>query len=89
MLDLPYSELRSVSFLGGKMSFDVMWIPTEIVTVDGKTLMVRVPAYHPGTGTLGDTTGADRADDDLGARAWLCRGAGQRDLKASMEEEGP
>ena len=50
LLDLPYLQLRSVTFLDARTSFDVMWIPAGIVPVTGSPMIVKVPAYHPGTG---------------------------------------
>jgi len=50
VLDLTYLELKSITFSDPRTSFDVMWIPTELVPVSGKPLHVRVPAFHVGTG---------------------------------------
>jgi protein involved in temperature-dependent protein secretion len=88
VLDLPYSELRSVSFLGGKTSFDVMWIPTEIVTLDGKTLMVRVPAYHVGTGVSETPMVRTGQMTTWAHEHGYAEAAGQRDFKASMDGGG-
>lgn len=38
VLELPYSELRSIQLLFGSTSFDAMWIPADVVTVEGKAL---------------------------------------------------
>jgi protein involved in temperature-dependent protein secretion len=88
VLDLPYSQLRSVTFLDGKMSFDVMWIPAEITPVTGKPFAVKVPAFYIGTGVAqmpmvrtGQTTMWDRAHG-------YAEAIGQRDLKVATAEGG-
>ncbi|MEO8701297.1 MAG: type VI secretion system accessory protein TagJ [Kofleriaceae bacterium] len=50
VLDLAYTQLRSITFGEMKTSFDVMWIPAQIVPVEGNPMIVKVPAYHVGTG---------------------------------------
>lgn len=88
VLDLPYSELRSVNLLDGKTSFDVMWMPAEIVTAAGKTVMLRVPAFYVGTGKAdmppvrtGQMTTWERTHG-------YAQGLGQRDFKVSMADGG-
>lgn len=54
VLDLPLSELTSIAFAEPKTSFDVMWRPAEIVTIEGVGLRVRVPAFYCGTGVASE-----------------------------------
>jgi len=81
LLDIPYSDLASITFHDARTSFDVMWIPTELVPVAGEPLHVRVPAFYPGTGMAGDAfvrTGQMTTwNRDHGYAVAL----GQRDLK--------
>lgn len=53
LLDLAYSQLRSITFGDARTSFDFMWIPTEIVPLTGTPMVVKVPAFHAGTGVAG------------------------------------
>ena len=87
-LDLPYSELRSVHLLFGSTSFDVMWIPTDVVMVDGKALKVRVPSSYLGTGRAADP-GVRTGGQTMWAREHgYAQAMGQRDFKATMEGGG-
>lgn len=88
LLDVPYTQLRSVSFLDCKTSFDVMWMPAEVTTVAGKKLSLRVPSYYTGTGKgdmgmvrTGQMTSWQR---DHG----YAQGVGQRDFKVTMADGG-
>lgn len=54
VLDIAYSEIRTITFAEPKTSFDVLWPRTEITLVTGEVLRVRVPALYPGSGTSGD-----------------------------------
>lgn len=88
VLDLAYSQLRSVTFVDGRTSFDAMWLPTELVLATGKPLAVKVPAFHVGTGVAsmasvrtGQTTTWDRTHG-------YAQAIGQRDLKVFSPEGG-
>jgi protein involved in temperature-dependent protein secretion len=88
VLDLPYSQLRSVSFLDPRTNFDLMWIPAEVVPAAGQPLRVRVPAFYPGSGKAaipevrsGQMTTWERAHG-------YAQGFGQRDFKVSMQDGG-
>ena len=81
VVDLPYSQLQSVTFGDSKTSFDVIWLPAEIVPVTGKPFFARVPALHLGAGVaqmsnirLGQMTLWDRS-------AGYAQASGQRDIK--------
>ena len=88
VLDLPYSQLRSVNFLEGRMSFDVMWMPAEIVTTTGKSLTLRVPAFYVGTGKA-EMPQARTGQMTLWERSHgYAQGIGQRDFKVSTEGGG-
>ncbi len=85
LVDLPYCQLRSVTFADAKTSFDVMWVPAQIVPVTGKPFIAKVPALHAGTGVasmtnlrLGQLTMWER---DHG----YAEAIGQRDLKLLKE----
>jgi type VI secretion system protein ImpE len=88
VLDLPYSELLSVHLLFGSTSFDVMWIPADVVTVEGKTLRVRVPAYHLGTGVSSEPTVRIGQMTMWEHKHGYAEAIGQRDFKATMEDGG-
>jgi protein involved in temperature-dependent protein secretion len=87
LLDIAFSELHSVSFAAPQTSFDVMWPRAEVVTVTGQRLLVRVPAFYPGTGRekgpirTGQMTTWAR---DKG----YAEGKGQRDLAVTMADGG-
>lgn len=88
VLDLPYSELLSVNLLFGSTSFDVMWIPAEVVTVEGKALSVRVPAYYLGTGVSRDREVRTGGQTSWAHERGYAEAVGQRDFKATMEGGG-
>lgn len=88
VLDLPYSELRSISLLFGSTSFDVMWIPADIVTVEGKALRVRVPSNYLGTALSAEPRVRTGGETMWGRERGYAIAAGQRDFKASMEGGG-
>ncbi|MBK7537862.1 MAG: hypothetical protein IPI49_21315 [Myxococcales bacterium] len=85
LLDLPYCQLRSVTFMRGPSSFDALWVPAEIVLVDGQLVHVRVPALYVGTGV------AEFASARMGQSTLFfhdkgyCVGLGQRDLELHGE----
>jgi protein involved in temperature-dependent protein secretion len=88
LLDLAYSQLASITFHDARTSFDVMWIPAEVVPITGQPMHVRVPAFHPGTGVAamdsvrtGQMTVWDR---DNGYALAI----GQRDLKQFKDGGG-
>ena len=88
VLDLAYVELKSITFLDPKTSFDMMWIPTEIEPVRGNPLRVKVPAFHVGTGVAdmdmvrtGQMTTWDRTHG-------YAQAIGQRDLELFDPEGG-
>jgi protein involved in temperature-dependent protein secretion len=88
LLDVPYSQLRSVSFLDCKTSFDVMWMPSEVVTAGGKAFSLRVPSYYTGTGKAAE--GMVRAGKET---MWerehgYAQGVGQRDFNVTMADGG-
>ncbi len=88
LLDVPYSQLRSVTFLDPKTSLDVMWLPAEVVAANGKGYMLKVPSYYVGTGRAqmgGVRTGQETMWDREHGYA---QGLGQRDFKATMAEGG-
>ncbi len=88
MLDVPYSQLRSVTFLDPKTSFDVMWRPAQVVAASGGTFMFKVPAFYVGTGTAQDgmvrTGQVTTWERDHG----YAEAIGQRDFKATMADGG-
>ncbi len=86
LLDLAYSDIKSISFGEAKTSFDVMWRPAEVFLVTGQVLRVRIPAFYPGSGRaempplrIGQMTSWAR---DKG----YAEGMGQRDLALSMPD---
>jgi protein involved in temperature-dependent protein secretion len=87
-LDLPYSELRSINLLFGSTSFDVMWIPADVVTVEGKSLRVRVPSNYLGTGLASEPRVRTGGETMWGRERGYAIAAGQRDFKASMDGGG-
>jgi protein involved in temperature-dependent protein secretion len=87
VLDLPYSQLRSITFLDPRTSFDTMWIPADIVPVTGEPLHVKVPAFYPGT-----FVASDRAVRSGQTTSWehehgYAEAIGQRDLKLLGPED--
>lgn len=88
VLDLALSELASITFAEPKTSFDVMWRPAEIITVEGVGLRVRVPAFYCGTGLAAD--GAVRTGQ---MTVWdhsrgYAQALGQRDWHVTTAEGG-
>jgi protein involved in temperature-dependent protein secretion len=87
--DLPYSQLRSVELLEPKTSFDVMWLPADVVPVNDKALLFRVPAYYVGSGTVGMREVRTGEETICEHSRGYARGLGQRDFKVTMENGGP
>lgn len=81
VLDIPYSQLASITFLDARTSFDVMWIPTELVPLRGQTLHVRVPAFYPGTGVASDSYVRTGQMTTWNRDHGYALALGQRDLK--------
>lgn len=53
VLDLPFSELRSIQFARPNSSMDFVWVPALFETPDGRKHETRVPSLYPGTGLHG------------------------------------
>lgn len=87
-LDLPLSELTSISFAQPKTSFDVMWPMAEIVTVTGMMLRVRVPAYYSGTGLADDAGLRTGRETSWNRDRGYAVAAGQRDWSITLEGGG-
>lgn len=88
LLDVPYSQLRSVTFLDPKTSFDVMWLSAEVVTAGGKALMLRVPSYYVGTGKAKEGTVRTGQETMWEHDRGYAQGIGQRDFKVTTPEGG-
>ncbi|NTX58093.1 type VI secretion system accessory protein TagJ [Myxococcus sp. CA039A] len=89
VLDVPFSELRSIQFEKPKSSMDVVWLPAQFQTLDGREVETRVPSLYPGTGLH------DNAPIRLGEMtAWhhdphgYAVAFGQRDFKLTHEDGG-
>lgn len=89
VLDVPFSELRSIQFDKPNSSMDVVWVPAALQTLDGGKFETRVPSLYPGTGLHG------HAPVRLGEMTvWhhephgYAVAFGQRDLKLTHEEGG-
>jgi protein involved in temperature-dependent protein secretion len=87
-LDLPYSELRSMDLLFGSTSFDVMWIPADVVMVDGKALKVRIPSNYLGTGRAAEPGVRTGGETMWAHERGYAQAAGMRDFKATMDGSG-
>lgn len=86
LLDVPYSQLRSVKFHRGQTALDALWLPTELLFVDGTTARVRVPSLYTGSG-LSALAGARTGNTTLYFyETGYAIGAGQRDLEAHTED---
>lgn len=81
VLDLAYSELRSITFLDRRTSFDTMWVPAEIVPVTGKPLRAKVPAFYAGTFVASDRTVRSGSVTLWDHAHGYAEAIGQRDLK--------
>lgn len=81
LLDLPYNQLRSITFLGPRTSFDTMWIPADIVPVTGEPLHVKVPAFYAGTFVASDRTVRSGQMTSWEHEHGYAEAIGQRDLK--------
>ena len=65
-----------------------MWIPTDVVLVDGKALRVRVPAYYLGTGRAREPSVRTGGETMWAHERGYAQALGQRDFKATMEGGG-
>ena len=87
VLDLPYSQLQSVSFLDPRTNFDVMWMPADIVPAAGQPLRLRVPAFYPGSGRADPMVRSGQMTTWVRDHGYA-QGLGQRDFKVVMEGGG-
>ncbi|MBK9263672.1 MAG: hypothetical protein IPM54_28200 [Polyangiaceae bacterium] len=86
LLDIAYSELRSITFQEPKTSFDVMWPRAEVVLVTGEALRVRVPALYPGSGCAEDSFVRTGQMTTWTRDKGYAEGHGQRDLSLTTAE---
>jgi protein involved in temperature-dependent protein secretion len=86
LLDISYSELRSVTFSEPKTSFDVMWPRAEVVLVTGEVLRVRVPALYPGSGCAEESHLRTGRETTWTRDKGYAEGHGQRDLSLTTAE---
>jgi protein involved in temperature-dependent protein secretion len=86
LLDIAYSDLRSVTFSEPKTSFDVMWPRAEVVLVTGEVLRVRVPALYPGSGCADDSALRLGRMTTWTRDKGYAEGHGQRDLSLTTAE---
>lgn len=89
VLDLAYSDLRSIQFLEPKTSYDVMWPRAEIMTVTGELLRVRVPALYPGTGCASESFVRTGQMTTWSHDKGYAQAQGQRDLNFTTAEGNP
>lgn len=88
LLDVSYSQLRSISFLEPRTSFDVMWMPAELVPVTGSPAVVKVPSYYPGTGVASDPTTRTGQMTSWNHDRGYAQAIGQRDFKLITPQGG-
>jgi protein involved in temperature-dependent protein secretion len=88
VLDLAYSQLRSVTFRDARTSFDTMWIPSDIVLATGEPVMVKVPAFHVGTGVAEEPTARTGQTTLWDHAHGYAQAIGQRDLKLINADGG-
>ena len=86
LLDIAYSDLRSINLADPKTSFDVMWPRAEIILVTGEVLRVRVPALYPGSGTSGDKFMRTGRMTTWSRDKGYAEGHGQRDISLTTAE---
>lgn len=88
LLDLPYSQLRSVKLLRPSISLDALWIPAELVLADGQIARVRVPALYTGSGVSPHAMARSGSSTLFLHETGYAIGVGQRDLEAHGEDGG-
>lgn len=88
VLDVPYTQLRAVSFLECKTSLDVMWMPAELLTAAGKAITVRVPSYYTGSGKAQEGMVRTGRMTMWEREHGYAQGLGQRDFKVTMADGG-
>lgn len=86
LLDIAYSDLRSITFSEPKTSFDIMWPRAEIVLVTGEVLRVRIPALYPGSGTAEENFIRTGQMTTWTRDKGYAEGHGQRDLSITTAE---
>ncbi len=89
VLDLAYTEIRSIQFLEPKTSYDVMWPRAEIMMVTGELLRVRVPALYPGSGIADESFVRTGQMTTWSYDRGYAEGHGQRDLKFTTADGNP
>ena len=87
LLDLPFSQLRTVRFLRGATSFDALWLPTELTLVDGQLARVRVPMLYTGSGVSEHAAARSGNSTMFLYGSGYAVGIGQRDLELTGERD--
>lgn len=88
LFDLAFGDLRSLVFAPPKTSFDVMWAPVEVSTVDGQRFHARMPTLYAGSGVATDPhlrSGRETAWDH---RCGYAVASGQRDWSLTVDGGG-
>ncbi|NUO48650.1 MAG: hypothetical protein HOV80_07320, partial [Polyangiaceae bacterium] len=88
LLDLPFSDLASMSFLDPKTSFDVMWSLVDIEMVDGRRLRGRIPSYYAGTGVAADRSVRIGQQTTWQRDRGYAEALGQRDWSVTLADGG-
>lgn len=86
LLDIAYSDLRSITLSEPKTSFDIMWPRAEVVLVTGELLRVRIPALYPGSGIAGESHLRTGQMTMWSRDKGYAEGHGQRDLSVTTAE---
>jgi protein involved in temperature-dependent protein secretion len=86
LVDVPFSDLRSVAFRDPKTTLDVMWLVADLELADGRRLTVRVPSLYPGTGLADDPTLRTGQSTAWQHERGYAVALGQRDLALSTPD---
>lgn len=88
LLDIAYSDIRSITLAEPKTSFDVMWPRAEVALCTGEVLRVRIPALYPGSGVSDDNFIRMGRMTTWSRDKGYAEGHGQRDLSLTTAEGG-
>ncbi len=88
VLDIAFSQIRSITMIEARSSFDSMWMPVELTLTDGQTFKARYPALYPGSAVAPDPMARTAQTTMWNNSLGYARALGQRDLAFTTDEGG-
>jgi type VI secretion system protein ImpE len=85
---LPFEQVRSLQIPEPSTLMDLLWVPAEMISREGETSHVHLPALYPGSGEHADEqVQLGRTTEWIDCDEAGYRGAGQRILLSGQDGE--